>query len=161
MTRSLLADALRDPFKDNTDNVASAANNKAIRAEGWTSQAKQSKARHHRMNNLSRQHQKLILLIFGWLWARAGTSFYFLGASSFYILLSSCFSRCAVEIGSDQATLPYRATGSTYPWANMSSVHCTSLWQSRAVIWRWINSLTLLFSPYTTYYWTPSNSAYF
>ena len=40
MTRSLLADALRDPFKDNTDNVASAANNKAIRAEGRTSQAK-------------------------------------------------------------------------------------------------------------------------
>ena len=45
MTRSLLADALRDPFKDNTDNVASAANNKAIRAEGRTSQAKQSKAK--------------------------------------------------------------------------------------------------------------------
>ena len=149
MTRSLLADALRDPFKDNTDNVASAANNKAIRAEGWTSQAKQSKARHHRMNNLSRQHQKLILLIFGWLWARAGTRCYFWGALSLYSLLSTCFSRCGVEIGSDQATLPYRTTGSTYLGSNVSCVHCTSECQSCPVIPRWLNCLKNYPSPLT------------
>ena len=45
-----------------------------------------------------------------------------------------------------------RAIASTYRWANLSCVHCTSVGQSRPPIQRRINSLTLLSLLHSTYH---------
>ena len=42
------------------------------------------------------------------------------------------------------------ATGSSNLWAHRSCVHVQSVCQSRHVIWRWINSLTLLATTFST-----------
>ena len=52
---------------------------------------------------------------------------------------------CKVEIGSDQATR------STCLWVYISSVHCTFASQSRPIIRRRINSLTLLSAYFSTF----------
>ena len=77
-----------------------------------------------------------------------------------FAFLYRCVPLCRVVLEVDHSTgstyllEANRATRSTHLWAYISCVHCTSVCHYHPVIWRWINSLTLL----STYFLSNTHS---